>query len=451
MALGSHASPLSEPAVEPTAPGRLRKRVRAFAADAFTRGPRAGTFDRSTSVRTRRTWAFDLAAIAFSILFAVSIQFDRETADYSRNGLLLAAHLIGMPIALGLLPFRRRWPLEVAAALAVVSALVPGAGFAAIVATYAVGAYARPAAAMVGIAAMQIVVPISALLWPDVGADGSFWGDVAFGVVITLGAGAWGLYAGARRELMATLEERAVRAETEQALRVDQARAQERTRIAREMHDVLAHRMSLLSIHAGALEFRPDAPPADIARAAGVIRATAHDALEELRTVIGVMRVGDALAEAGDAEAGRLDGAGEPMAPEPPQPTLSAVPLLVQEWAQAGARIDLDLDQEVVADLPPALGRTAYRIVQEALTNAGKHAPTAKVDVHVGGAPGGSLVVTVTNPLGVGLQDSPIPGTGLGLVGLRERTELAGGVFAAGIDEDLRRFVLEARLPWPQA
>ncbi|WP_033346827.1 histidine kinase, partial [Catenuloplanes japonicus] len=83
---------------------------------------------------------------------------------------------------------------------------------------------------------------------------------------------------------------RAERAESEQQLRVDRARQLERARIAREMHDVLAHRISLLSLHAGALEIRPDAPSAEVAKAAGVIRASAHQALQDLREVIGVLR-----------------------------------------------------------------------------------------------------------------------------------------------------------------
>ena len=97
------------------------------------------------------------------------------------------------------------------------------------------------------------------------------------------GVVAWGMFVRARRQLVLSLRERAERAEAEQQLRVEQARQQERARIAREMHDVLAHRISLLSLHAGALEFRPDAPAEEVARAAGVIRASAHDALEDLR------------------------------------------------------------------------------------------------------------------------------------------------------------------------
>ena len=129
------------------------------------------------------------------------------------------------------------------------------------------------------------------------------------------------------------------------------------------MHDVLAHRLSLLSVHAGALEFRPDAPPEEIAEAAGVIRANAREALQELREVIGVLRA--------DA-----DGV------VPPQPTLDAIPSLIEESRAAGMKVRAQVD---AAGGDVLLGRTAYRVVQEGLTNARKHAPAAAVEVTVAG------------------------------------------------------------------
>ena len=137
---------------------------------------------------------------------------------------------------------------------------------------------------------------------------------MTWGVVITLAVLAWGMFVRARRQLIVSLRDRAERAEAEQQLRVAQARQLERTRIAREMHDVLAHRISLLSLHAGALEFRPDAPPEEVARAAGVIRASAHDALQDLREVIGVLRA---------------ETTGEATHRSRPQPTLADLPALV--------------------------------------------------------------------------------------------------------------------------
>ena len=173
-----------------------------------------------------------------------------------------------------------------------------------------------------------------------------------------------------QRELMLSLRERTRQAEAERDLRVRQARAQERTRIAREMHDVLAHRLSLLSLHAGALEVHPDAPPEEIARAAGVVRASAHQALEDLRQVIDVLRADPAGSEA-----------------QRPQPTLRDLAALVEESRDAGTAVELE--QHVDAEsVPAATGRTVYRIVQEGLTNARKHAPRRRVEATIDGAPG---------------------------------------------------------------
>jgi signal transduction histidine kinase len=140
------------------------------------------------------------------------------------------------------------------------------------------------------------------------------------------------------------------------------------------MHDVLGHRLSLLSVHAGALEFRPDASAEEIAGAAKVIRENAHQALQDLREVIGVLR----------APVGEL-----------PQPTLADVRQLVAESGRAGMRVGLH--EEVAGTVPDLVGRTAYRIVQEGLTNARKHAPGAEVRVRLAGSPGQGLTVEVGN------------------------------------------------------
>ena len=133
----------------------------------------------------------------------------------------------------------------------------------------------------------------------------------------------WGELSRARQALLDSLREQARRAEAEQAGRVAEARAAERASIAREMHDVLAHRLSLLATYAGALEYRPDAPPEQLARAAGVVRAGVHQALDELREVIGVLRDDDLAAVAR------------------PQPGLSDLDALVEETRDAGTPVDL--------------------------------------------------------------------------------------------------------------
>ena len=199
------------------------------------------------------------------------------------------------------------------------------------------------------------------------------------------------------------------------------------------MHDVLAHRISLLSLHAGALEFRPDAPPEEIARAAGVIRASAHQALEDLRAVIGLLRDGSG---------------GEP--PQPPQPTLAALPGLLEESRAAGMHLHADVRLADLAAVPDAVGRHALRIVQEALTNARKHAASAAVELHIEGAPGEGLTIEVRNPAPVlSAAAAEIPGSGTGLVGLTERAVLSGGHLEHGVDEH-GDFQLHAWLPWPQ-
>ena len=194
------------------------------------------------------------------------------------------------------------------------------------------------------------------------------------------------------------------------------------------MHDVLAHRLSLLSVHAGALEFRPDAPPEQVAEAAAVIRESARSALKELRGVIGVLRE---------------DGAGG--LTEPPQPTNADLGALVEESPSAGMRITA---RNELGDAAPtaAVGRTAYRIAQEGLTNARKHAPGAAVTLTVQ-APDGDLRLEIRSLAAVGVAGVPqLPGAGTGLIGLAERVTLAGGELESGVDPT-GAFVLRARLP----
>ena len=237
----------------------------------------------------------------------------------------------------------------------------------------------------------------------------------------------WGQWTQARQQLLDSLVERARRAETEQGRRVAEARALERTRMAREMHDVLAHRLSLLATYAGALEYRPDSSPEKLATAAGVIRTGVHQALEELREVINVLRDEDVYE-------GR------------PQPTFDDLKALVEESREAGTTISYNDRVADPTSLPPATGRTAYRIVQEGLTNARKHAAGHPVTLAVIGRPGDGLRIELTNR---GSNGTPLtPGSGTGLVGLTERVQLAGGTLDHGRVPG-GGFRLEASLPWP--
>jgi signal transduction histidine kinase len=237
----------------------------------------------------------------------------------------------------------------------------------------------------------------------------------------------------ARRQLLLTLRERADRAERDQHLHEDRARMAERTRIAREMHDVLAHRISLLALHAGGLEVRPDLPPAKVRETAQLMRLTARQALEELRSVIGVLRE-----EPGPDT--------EP--PAAPQPTLTDIRRLVDETRLAGAKIDFEMQVDHADTVPSALGRDAYRIVQEALTNIGKHASGSTAWVRITGGSEDGLHVTVRNRKPLRASTGPaLPGSGAGLLGLQERVALAGGTLVHGPDES-GDFVVDAELQW---
>jgi signal transduction histidine kinase len=272
------------------------------------------------------------------------------------------------------------------------------------------------------------LLPVFYWLRPD--PDLPYAGVVAFSALLAVSVIGWGMFARSKRQLMLSLRDRARRAETEARLRAEQAQRLAREAIAREMHDVLAHRLTLLSVHAGALEFRPDAPREEVVRAAGVIRESAHEALQDLREIIGVLRTGDS------------DDAGRP------QPTLAALDALVVECREAGMKVALTDEVTDPAAVPASVGRTAYRIAQEALTNARKHAPGAEVTVTVTGAAGDGLAIHVRNPAPEGAVPH-VPGSGQGLIGLTERATLAGGTLRHGPTLD-GGFEVRARLPWGQ-
>jgi signal transduction histidine kinase len=319
----------------------------------------------------------------------------------------------------GALWVRRDHPFAVGVAAVVCSAFSGMAGGAAVCGLFTVAIYCVP----------RRTVQLALLLFAScgiysalyTGSGGYHTGSMIVGLVVTIATAAFGLFVRVRRELVLSLRERNRRLQDEQVWRVEEARRAERNRIAREMHDVLAHRISLLSLHAGALEYNPNASPEEIARAAQVIRISARDAQEELREVIGVLRA---------------DVADQPLAA--PQPTIADVPALVEESRQAGMSVTLDCAVGV-DELPQTLGRTVYRLVQEALTNVRKHAPDQLVTIELAGIPDGGVRVTVTNrpPVGgaeAGRRHPPQQvGSGTGLIGLGERVTLAGGTLEHGL------------------
>lgn len=319
--------------------------------------------------------------------------------------------------------FRRRWPLQVAVTTSLVGAVSGVAAGPAVLAAVSLATHRRWRQLVV-VGSLNFA---SAELFSTLTAseEDPAWVIVIVNAVATVAILGWGMYIGSRRELIWTLRSRAERAEAEQELRVARARSNEQARIAREMHDVLAHRISQISMHAGALAFRDDLTTEQMRSSAAVIREKAHEALTDLRGVLGVLR--------DDATGERLRA---------PQPTYGDLRELVDEARASGLRIEL---QDLVRGIPPeTVGRTVYRIVQEGLTNARKHAPGAVVTVQVSGSPDDGIDVLLRNP--IGFSRSSTPGAGLGLVGLTERAELRGGRLEAGRDGST--FVLHGWIPW---
>jgi signal transduction histidine kinase len=335
-------------------------------------------------------------------------------------------------VSLAAVPFRHRWPLATAVLTNVATAL----------SSFAIGAWLVCQASLAtrrrwrellptGVLAVvtgqlyRAVEPGQSMTW----SSNLLWCTLSSAAII-----AAGMYIGARRDLVATRRDRAERAEREQELQLVAARNGERTRIAREMHDVLAHRMSLVALHAGALAYREDLGPDETRAAAEVIQSNAQRALADLREILGLLR---------DPENG-IDATGHR-----PQPTLGDLDVLLDDERAAGTAITLRADLAELGALPETIGRSAYRIVQEGLTNARRHAPHTAVTVELAGRPGAGLDVCVRNPIPVGGNGSRSAGTGggFGLVGVAERAAASHGRVEHGRTPD-GDFVLRAWLPW---
>jgi signal transduction histidine kinase len=385
--------------------------------------------------RSTRDWLVDtlcfLLGFGFTVLVTVDLTRPRQAVapQWGETPLWLVWTDFGAGVLLAAaLWWRRRWPVGLMlAGMPLVTFTVSGA-ISSFILLFTVAVYRRFSTTAAVTVLWLGANAVFCALRPEAGS--AYWESLAWGTVFTLIIVLWGMVVRSRRQLVVSLRDRAERAENEQQLRVAQARALERTRIAREMHDVLAHRISLLSLHAGALEIRPGAAPEEVAGAAGVIRASAHQALQDLRDVIGVLREDDGVRP-----------------PDRPQPTLAEVAALAGESRDAGVKVRLDVRVDETG-VPELTGRTAYRIVQEALTNARKHAPGTVVTVTLTGAPSTGLTVDVRNPLPVSPVPGAIPGTGTGLIGLAERATLAGGRLAHGRTPQ-GEFAVTAWLPWP--
>ncbi|MGI5397512.1 sensor histidine kinase [Streptomyces sp. CA-251251] len=336
--------------------------------------------------------------------------------------LSLSVPLLSVLLSCCLLWWRRSRPAAVAVILIGLCTLVPVVPAAAIALFTVASRCDTPTTRWTTAAGL---LPIPLCLAVKGTFDSPHMAAAVSGTLVVLGSVGWGLF-------VRSLRERALRAEQESELNAAQARHREREAIAREMHDVLAHRLSLLSVHAGALKFNPHAPTEQIQQAADVVAVSARQAMEDLRQVLGVLRT-PLTADATDRA-------------EPPQPTLGDLRHLIAENREAGMDVEVDLQLTQAEQLDDFTSRTVYRIVQEALTNARKHAPGEQVRVALTGAPGEGLTLEIVNTLGESRAQGAPVGAGLGLIGLAERAALAGGRLTYGADTG-RHSVL-ARLPW---
>lgn len=389
--------------------------------------PDSGPADNSRRPRrSTRDWLVDftLFLLAFGLGLLGAVSPPGEPVDPQPTWFSIMDQLVGLSGCIALW-WRRRWPLRLALSLVLLSSLFVTSSGAMLIALFSLAVHRPPRESLSVFGTSVVAAFVQLTLHPE--PEVPFLMVFLLSVAIQAALTGWGISVHHRRQLLTSLRDRAVHAESEARLRAEQAQHQVRESIAREIHDVLGHRLSMLSVHAGALEFRPDASENEVRRSAKVIRESAHQALQDLREVIGVLR----------APVGEL-----------PQPTMADLRTLVEESDDVGTHVELVEDYE--GAVPERIGRTAYRIVQEALTNVRKHSPGARTRVRVEGDPGSGLCVDVVNGPSPSLAGGGTtnPGSGQGLVGLAERVSLASGRLEHGPEEE-GGWRLTAWLPWP--
>ena len=394
--------------------------------------PLASALQRLWGAVTRRPRAADAALSVAVFVTTLFFAFDGRDAglvlDFPDgrpwtvtrvSDVLFAAALALLALACAALYWRRSHPLAVLGVTVIATALASGIGYAPMAAGYAMT-----------VALYSVGRHASSDLWSYIGLGGTFAllgldyvrGQLtvtafAFGIVVQ--SMAW--YIG---RLVRTRAEQAAQLERERAGEADRAVAEERTSIARELHDVVAHRVSLMTVQAGAAKTIAGDNPQAALQAMEAVEHAGREALDELRHLLGVLRP--------KADGGSLG----------PQPGLAGVPRLVDQFREAGLDVSLTMS-DVPTDLPARVDLSAYRIVQEALTNVLKHAgPGARTEVRVN-LDNEVVSIEVTDD---GHAVTTLPGSGHGIMGMRERAQLLGGSLTAGPRVD-GGFRVMARLP----
>lgn len=382
---------------------------------------------RTEETRPALTLSGHAWRLAICLAFSMLVWSQATEIEWRDHRTIFWFEIVLGVVAFMLVVFRRRAPVLIAATIACLSAFSGIASGPATLSAVSMATLRRPLP-IIGVGLLNFVCAMTYTLYAPFELAGAIWVSVVINLVVNAAMMGWGMYIGSRRELVWTLRHRASRAESEQELRVAQGRSQERERIAREMHDVLAHRITQISMQAGALAFRDDLAADQLRDGLGEIQGKSNEAIHELRGVLGVLR---------DSTTGELV--------EGPQPAYSDIAALIAESCEHGLNVEFSdrVDRSVDA-VPDVVGRALYRIIQEGLTNATKHAPGALVTIALSGSPEHGIDVLIRNPLG--FAASSAAGAGLGLVGLAERAELRGGTLVHGREGSL--FVLRGSIPW---
>ncbi|MCM3302361.1 sensor histidine kinase [Streptomyces pseudogriseolus] len=374
-------------------------------------------------LRRHPTWVDGFWAV---ILFGLSV-VGGATTEESR-GTELPALTVPVVLLLSLVvALRRRMPermlvlaLGVGLAQLVLDVATGPADFALLVIVYTVAAVGARWASRLALAAGLCAAPLAQLRWPS--PHSSTFENVALSIILAVPfALAWvlGDSIRTRRAYFAQLEERAARLEKEREAQAKVAVAAERARIARELHDVVAHNVSVMVVQADGAAYVLDAAPDQAKKALETISGTGRQALAEMRRLLGVLRTGE------HQEAGEYV----------PQPGLQQIEDLVEQCRESGLPVDFKVEG-TPRELPRGVELTAYRIVQEALTNTRKH----------GGPNAGASVRLVYFDDGLGLlveddgkgaphelyEEGGFDGQGHGLIGMRERVGMVGGTLDAG-------------------
>ena len=378
-----------------------------------------GVASRLRAVAAR--WGDVALAAALTVLVQADIWTDDGYLTGGKPFLAFTSLLMTAPLA-----WRRRFPLGVA--LVVVGAIVlqvavehgshpPDAPFLAwIVTSYSVAAHADLRHALTG----GVLLIVAVDLWAYRTGD-----DLVFIPVILAGFWIAGRVVRSRNVLAAELAERTRELELEREERTKLAVAEERARIARELHDVVSHTLGVIVVQAGAERIAPDESSAR--ETLGSIERSGREALAEMGRLVGMLR--------SDGEAGERE----------PQPGLARLEELVERVREAGIVVEVVVEG-TPRPLPASLDVSAFRIVQEALTNVARHSGSSRATVNLRWEPTALEIQVADDGVGPPAESGRREGGGHGLVGVRERVALFGGVLATG-RSDLGGYLLTARLP----